>query len=102
MESKLEKIIESKLDKKMEAITSLNKNFKGQSIATAETIAEGKTFSEVLKEPKETDLRKIMQEARNDERVEEIKKERRSKNYIIHGLEENGEDPFLNVLLKKT
>ena len=27
MESKLEKIIESKLDKKMEAITSLNKNF---------------------------------------------------------------------------
>ena len=101
MESKLEKNIESKLDKKMEAITSLNKNFKGQSIATAETIAEGKTFSEVLKEPKETDLRKIMQEARNDERVEEIKKERRSKNYIIHGLEENGEDPFLNVLLKK-
>ena len=83
MESKLEKIIESKHDKKMEAITSLNKNFKGQSIATAETIAEGKTFSEVLKEPKE------------------IKKERRSKNYIIHGLEENGEDPFLNVLLKK-
>ena len=43
-----------------------------------------------------------MQEARNDERVEEIKKERRSKNFIIHGLEENGEDPCLNFLLKKT
>ena len=43
-----------------------------------------------------------MQESRNDEKVVEIKKERRSKNYIIHGLEENGEDPFLNVLLKKT
>ena len=49
MKSKQEKIIETKLDKKMEAITTLNKNFKGQSIVTAETIAEGKTFSEVLR-----------------------------------------------------
>ena len=98
MESKLEKIIEINLDKKMEAITTLNKNFKGESIVTAKTIAEGKTFSEVLKGPKETDLRKIMQETRHDERVEEIEKKRRSKNFIIHGLEENGEDPCLNDL----
>ena len=42
----------------MEVITTLNKNFKGQSILSAETIAEGKTFAEVLKEPKETDLLK--------------------------------------------
>ena len=97
MESKLEIIIESKLDKRMEAITTLNKNFKGQSIVTAETIAEGKTFSEVLKEPKETDLRKIMQGARNDERVEEREKERRSGHFIIHGLEENGDDDTIKV-----
>ena len=76
----------------MEAITTLNENIKEQSCVTAETIAEGKSFSEVLKGSKVTDFRKIMQEARNDERIEEREKERRSKNFIIHGLDEKGDD----------
>ena len=59
---------------------------------SAETIAEGKSFTEVLKGSKVTDFRKIMQEARNDERIEEREKERRSKNFIIHGLDEKGDD----------
>ena len=37
------------------------------------------------------DFRQIMQKARNEEKVEEREKEKRSKNFIIHGLEENGE-----------
>ena len=64
----------------MEVITTLSENIKEQSCVTAETIAEGKSFSEVLKGSKVTDFRKIMQEARNDERIEEREKERRSKN----------------------
>ena len=41
--------------------------------------------------PKVTDFRKIMQEVRNDERIEEREKER-SKNVIIHGLDEKGDN----------
>ena len=41
MEVKLETFIESKLDKEMEAITTLNKIIKEQSCVTAETITEG-------------------------------------------------------------
>ena len=71
MESKLEIFIENKLDRKLEVITTLSENIKEQSCVTAETIAEGKSFSEVVKGSKVTDFRKIMQEARNDERIEE-------------------------------
>ena len=36
------------------------------------------------------DFRSILQEAKNDERVEEREKEKRTNNFIIHGLEEEG------------
>ena len=49
MESKLETFIENKLDRKLEVITRLSENIKEQSCVTAETIAEGKSFSEVVK-----------------------------------------------------
>ena len=48
-----------------------------------------KTFSDVLRAP--ADFKKIMQEAKNEERVEASEQEKRSKNLIIHGLKETGE-----------
>ena len=58
-------------------------------------IKESKTYAQALNvNPVETsgvpDLRSILQEAKNDERVEEQEKEKRTKNFIIHGLEEEG------------
>ena len=54
----------------MEAITTLNDNIKEQNIACDNT-QENKSYSGALTGRKEIDLRRIMQEARNDERVEE-------------------------------
>ena len=38
------------------------------------------------------ELRKVMQDAKNDDKVEKKERERRSKNLIIHGAEEIGDD----------
>ena len=46
-------------------------------------------YSDVLRGPK--DFRKIMQEARNEDKVEEREQEKRSNNFIIHGLKEGDE-----------
>ena len=44
MESKLEKIIGSKLDKKMEAITTLNKNLRDKALSQLKPLQKGKHF----------------------------------------------------------
>ena len=72
----------------MDAISTLNEKLKEQSQFLATVTPEVKTYAELLEV--QTVIRQIMQEAKNDEKVEEREKERRSKNFIIHGAEEIG------------
>ena len=58
---------------------------------------EDKSYSKTLKGT--SDFKKIIQEARNEEKAEEREKEKRSRNFIVHGLEEVGID---NDAIKKT
>ena len=90
IESKLEELIDNKLDKKMDEINTLSENFKEQAHASVITTLEKRTYSDALQDPK--DFRQILQQTRNEERVEEREKEKRSKNFIIHGLAEEGDD----------
>ena len=55
---------------------------------SASTLQEGSYASKVLKLPAE--VRKALQDAKNDEKVEENEKEKRSQNFVIHGAEEIG------------
>ena len=89
MESKLERLIGTKLNKKIDATNLYNENIKEQESVSATTTQENKKYSDIIEGP--MDFRQIMQEARNEEKVEEREKEKRRKNFIIHGLEENGE-----------
>ena len=86
MESKLERLIDTKLDKKIDATNLYNENIEEHYHTTTR---ENKKYSDIIKGP--MDFRQIMQEARNEEKVEEREKEKRSKNFIIHRLEENDE-----------
>ena len=43
--------------------------------------------------PKSTNIKILMREAKNDEKVEDNEREKRSRNIIIHGAEEVGESP---------
>ena len=88
IESKLEKLIDCKFGEKMDAISTLNEKLKKQSQFLATVTPEVKTYAKVLGVP--TEMRQIMQEAKNDEKVEEREKERRSKKFIIRGAEEIG------------
>ena len=106
MESKIEKAISKKLEDKMAAITSLNEKIKDNE--TDGTDGETVSYAKVLQVPAE--VRKVMQEARNDEKVERVEQEKRSQNFIIHGAEEVGNDPeeiqkndeqYLKDILKK-
>ena len=77
IETKLEKLIESKL---AEVKTISNEN---QAAISPESYA-----AKVIEVPKE--IRKVMEDAKNDEKVEENEISRRVKNFIIHGAEEFG------------
>ena len=48
------------------------------------------TYAKILRVPEE--VRKAIEEAKNDERVEESEQEKRAKNFIIHGADEYGEN----------
>ena len=52
--------------------------------------AERTLYSKILSVP--TEIRKIMQETQNDEKVQKIEQEKRSQNFIIHGADEIGEN----------
>ncbi|MCH2416953.1 MAG: hypothetical protein MK195_09375 [Acidimicrobiales bacterium] len=89
MEAKIEKVIEKKLGDKMAAVNSLNEKIKDKDEVAVIPSSEKSTYSQILSVPKE--IRKIMQETRNDEKVEKVEQERRSQNFIIHGAEEIGD-----------
>ena len=81
IETKIEDMIERKLNDKIPA------SIVGD---TGSTTGEQDSYaSKVLQVPAE--VRKIIQEAKNDDKVEENEQERRSANFIIHGAEEYGD-----------
>ena len=86
--TQLEKAIDKKLEDKMAAVTSLNDKITGSETDSAN--GEKVSYAKVLQVPAE--VRKAMQEARNDEKIEKSEQEKRSLNFIIHGAEEIGDD----------
>ena len=104
LESKIEKSIEKKLGDKMDAVNSLTQKITDHEKTTTE---EKKSYAKILNVP--TEVRKIMQETRNDEKVELIEQEKRCQNFIIHGAEEVGDskdeidendEKYINDILK--
>ena len=83
IETTIENMIEKKLNEKIP--TSVVNDASSASSEQQDSYAR-----KVLQVPAE--VRKIIQEAKNDDRVEVSEQERRSSNFIIHGAEECGDD----------
>ena len=87
LESTFESIIENKLVAKLNTEVAVPTN--GELSSTP--AAAGSSYaSKVLQLPSE--VRKALQDAKNDEKVEDSEKEKRSCNFVIHGAEEIGSD----------
>ena len=106
MESKIEKAIEKKLEDKMAAITRLDDKIKDSGVDGND--GEKVSYAKVLQLPEE--VRRVMQETRNDEKIEKNEQEKRTQNFIIHGAEEIGssaeevkknDDQYLKDILKR-
>ena len=78
LETKIEKVIDKKLGDKIEKIEK-------QADANPDKVS----YSKILQVPSE--VRKVIEEAKNDEKVELSEQEKRSQNFIIHGAEEIGD-----------
>ena len=70
--------LESKFESKFDAIVE-------EIIAATQVVPK---YSQTVKEP--VDLRKIIVDQKNEEKVEDAEREKRRKYFIIHGLEEKG------------
>ena len=84
-EAKIEKVIEKKLGDKMDAVTSLNEKIEKQN----ESEKDKPSYSKILQVPSE--VRKVIQDVKNDEKVELLEQEKRAENFIIHGSDEIGD-----------
>lgn len=87
LETKIEKSIDKKLGDKLDTVNSLAEKISAREEESSE---EKKSYAGILNVPKE--VRKIMQETRNDEKVDLVEQEKRCQNFIIHGAEEVGKD----------
>ena len=88
MEAKIETIVEKKMDEKMP--TGEPNNYQGANVIAhppSETVITQSYATAVGPQ----DLRRIMQEQRNEDIVEQREKDKRVKNFIVHGLEQVGE-----------
>ena len=87
MESKIETIVENKMGEKMSIVTGISEtnNDQGSSWKTVNR----NNYASVASGPK--DFRIILQEAENEKLVEGGEKEKRANNFIVHGLQETGE-----------
>ena len=81
VESKLVDLIENKLGEKIEAMKNVTPDKEKE---------QEKTYAKMLAVPAE--IKKIMRDVKNDEKVEDKEVEKRSRNFIIHGAEEIGDD----------
>ena len=90
IENNVKNTIVSELGKNMKEITELNT---GVPSPVNQDLPDGqtKTWNSVVSQPR--NLKSVMRNARNDEKIEENEKEKRSKNIIIHGAVEVGENP---------
>ena len=98
IENNLKGMIEVKLGENKKEMTILNENLSkvkppSHSSATESPSDENETTLWSTVAGKKQDMKSIMRDARNDEKIEESEKERRSKNIIIHGAEEVGNSP---------
>ena len=89
MESKLQMLIDDKLGQKIEVLPKISERMEEQHQASDMPNTEVMNYSKTV--TGSIDFRKIMREARNEEKVEEKEKEKRSKNFIVHGVAEIGE-----------
>ena len=85
MESRTENLIERKLDEKMDANAQQSNNNK------VETTKKHGNFSEIVTRGV-IDFKKVMEEAENEKRLEEREQDKRSMNFIIHGMKEQGDN----------
>ena len=91
-EKNMEKSIENTLNNRISSLSTKDTillDSEEGTIETEKSIPIPSYAKKVLEVPKE--IRKIMEDARNDEKVEEIERQRRPRNFIIHGAEEIGE-----------
>ena len=104
LESKIINSVEKKLVDNLQSVNSIAEKIKSQESQTSEV---KKSYAEILNMPKE--VRRILQETQNDEKIVINEQERRSQNIIIHGAEEfgNNEDEikkndegYINDILK--
>ena len=91
-EEKIKKIdaLDEKIEQKFDAFEDKMNSLKQEVTAQEATIEEGSYASKVREFP--TEVRKALQEAKNDEKVEDNEKETRTRNFVIHGSEELGEN----------
>ena len=91
LEEKIEKSIDKKV-KELEAATDII--ITGEKTTDSSEVApSSKTQSfaqKVLQVPHE--IRRVIQETSNEEKVDKLEREKRASNFIIHGAEEVGED----------
>ena len=100
--SKLEEVMKRKLEEVRTTMVSKVKITIDEKLTTVdnkmatinpgneiiEVGTSGSTFSKVLQLP--TEVKQIMQDAKNEEKVQEKEQEGRAKNFIIHGADEVG------------
>ena len=79
------------MDDKLEALKAATPVPPGSSSEPLENSNSPNTWSAIVSQPQ--DLRSMMRDARNDEKIELTEKQRRATNIIIHGAEEVGENP---------
>ena len=89
-ESKLETLIDKKLDQKLKIIETFNENIKEQGSGSASDPLIIPSFTDKLKGGT-TDFREILRQTHNEEKLEQREKEQTVKNFIIHGLAETGD-----------
>ena len=87
--TKLETLIDKKLDQKLEIIETFNENIKEQGSGSASDPLVIPSFADKLKGGT-TDFREILRQT-HEEKLEQREKEQRAKNFIIHGLAETGD-----------
>ena len=90
VEKKVTKIIEEKLGEELKVVNEINDTIKKRYDNASVTPEINKTYAKVLEVPME--LRKIMKETKNNDRVEENEAEKRAQNFVIHGAMEIGEN----------
>ena len=96
IESNLNGMIESKFGENKKEISVLNENLnkvRSPIIEKDELVPATNATSWSSVVGKSANIKTLMREAKNDEKVEENEREKRSRNIIIHGAEEVGDSP---------